>query len=233
MDKLITINNLKKSYKDTLAIDGLSLELERGKVIGLLGPNGSGKSTLLKLLVGLLKKDEGEILIEGKPVTYKDRAKISYLPDTYYLFDKLRVSEAISMYEDFYKDFDRKRCDRLIDFLKIPRDKSTKDLSKGLRERLLISLTLARNAEIYILDEPVDGVDPVAKQAVIDIIIENMDSDKTFIITTHQIRDMENLFEDVVFLDKGRVLFHRKANEIRADYGLDLADYYKEVFGIL
>lgn len=137
------------------------------------------------------------------------------------------------MYEDFYKDFDRKRCDRLIDFLKIPRDKSTKDLSKGLRERLLISLALARNAEIYILDEPVDGVDPVAKQAVIDIIIENMDSDKTFIITTHQIRDMENLFEDVVFLDKGRVLFHRKANEIRADYGLDLADYYKEVFGIL
>lgn len=233
MDKLIVCKDLKKTYKDTLALDGLDLEIEKGRVVGILGPNGSGKSTFLKLLVGLLKKDGGEILIDGKRPSYKTKGRISYLPDAYYLFDNIRVSEAVDMYEDFYKDFSRKKCESLIDQLKIPRDKSTKDLSKGLRERLLISLTLSRDAEIYILDEPVDGVDPVAKQAVIDIIIDNMDKDKTFLITTHQIGDLENLFEDVVFLNKGKVLTHKKAQDLREENGLDLADYYKEVFGIL
>ena len=231
MDKILVCKNLKKSYKDTPAIDGLDLEIEKGKVVGLLGPNGSGKSTLLKLIVGLLKKDDGEILIAGDTPSHK--TKISYLPDSYYLFDNIKVSEAVDMYEDFYKDFDRQKCESLIQLLKIPTDKSTKDLSKGLRERLLISLTLARNAEIYILDEPVDGVDSVAMQAVINIIIDNMGKGKTFIITTHQISDLENLFEDVVFLNKGKVLIHKDANEIRQENNLDLSDYYKEVFGIL
>lgn len=233
MDKILVCKNLKKSYKDTPAIDGLDLEIEKGKVVGLLGPNGSGKSTLLKLIVGLLKKDDGEILIAGDVPSHKTKAKISYLPDSYYLFDNIKVSEAIDMYEDFYKDFDRQKCESLIQLLKIPTDKSTKDLSKGLRERLLISLTLARNAEIYILDEPVDGVDSVAMQAVINIIIDNMGKGKTFIITTHQISDLENLFEDVVFLNRGKVLIHKDANEIREENNLDLSDYYKEVFGIL
>lgn len=233
MDKIITIDNLTKKYKDTLAIDDLSLEIEKGKVVGLLGPNGSGKSTLLKLIVGLLRKDSGKILIDGKSPGIETKAKISYLPDSYYLYEKLTVRETIDMYGDFYKDFDKNQSDKLLDYLSIPRDKMTKDLSKGLRERLLISLNLSRDADIFIMDEPVDGVDPVAKQAVIDMIIEKMEKGKTFIITTHQIGDLENLFEDIIFLDKGKVLMHKDAITIREENMMEISDYYKEVYGLL
>lgn len=233
MDKIITIENLTKKYKDTLAIDDLSLEIEKGKVVGLLGPNGSGKSTLLKLIVGLLRKDSGKILIDGKIPGIETKSMISYLPDSYYLYEKLTVRETIDMYGDFYEDFDKNQSDKLLDYLSIPRDKMTKDLSKGLRERLLISLNLSRDADIFIMDEPVDGVDPVAKQAVIDMIIEKMAKDKTFIITTHQIGDLENLFEDIVFLDKGKVLMHKDAIAIREENMMEISDYYKEVYGLL
>lgn len=233
MDKIITIDNLTKKYKDTLAIDDLSLEIEKGKVVGLLGPNGSGKSTLLKLIVGLLRKDSGKIVIDGKSPGIETKSKISYLPDSYYLYEKLTVRETIDMYGDFYKDFDKNQSDKLLDYLSIPRDKMTKDLSKGLRERLLISLNLSRDADIFIMDEPVDGVDPVAKQAVIDMIIEKMGKGKTFIITTHQIGDLENLFEDIVFLDKGKVLMHKDAIAIREENMMEISDYYKEVYGLL
>lgn len=233
MDKIITIDNLTKKYKETLAIDDLSLEIEKGKVVGLLGPNGSGKSTLLKLIVGLLKKDAGKILIDGKSPGVETKSMISYLPDSYYLYEKLTVRDTIDMYGDFYKDFDKKQSDKLLDYLSIPRDKMTKDLSKGLRERLLISLNLSRDADIFIMDEPVDGVDPVAKQAVIDMIIEKMAKDKTFIITTHQIGDLENLFEDIIFLDKGKVLMHKDAIAIREENMMEISDYYKEVYGLL
>ena len=233
MDKIITIDNLTKKYKDTLAIDDLSLEIEKGKVVGLLGPNGSGKSTLLKLIVGLLRKDSGKILIDGKSPGIETKSMISYLPDSYYLYEKLTVRETIDMYGDFYKDFDKNQSDKLLDYLSIPRDKMTKDLSKGLRERLLISLNLSRDADIFIMDEPVDGVDPVAKQAVIDMIIEKMGKGKTFIITTHQIGDLENLFEDIVFLDKGKVLMHKDAIAIREENMMEISDYYKEVYGLL
>lgn len=233
MDKIITIDNLTKKYKETLAIDDLSLEIEKGKVVGLLGPNGSGKSTLLKLIVGLLKKDSGKILIDGKSPGIGTKSMISYLPDSYYLYEKLTVRETIDMYGDFYKDFDKNQSDKLLDYLSIPRDKMTKDLSKGLRERLLISLNLSRDADIFIMDEPVDGVDPVAKQAVIDMIIEKMGRDKTFIITTHQIGDLENLFEDIIFLDKGKVLMHKDAIAIREENMMEISDYYKEVYGLL
>ena len=233
MDKIITIDNLTKKYKETLAIDDLSLEIEKGKVVGLLGPNGSGKSTLLKLIVGLLKKDSGKILIDGKSPGIETKSMISYLPDSYYLYEKLTVRETIDMYGDFYKDFDKNQSDKLLDYLSIPRDKMTKDLSKGLRERLLISLNLSRDADIFIMDEPVDGVDPVAKQAVIDMIIEKMAKNKTFIITTHQIGDLENLFEDIIFLDKGKVLMHKDAIAIREENKMEISDYYKEVYGLL
>lgn len=233
MDKIIIIDNLTKKYKETLAIDDLSLEIEKGKVVGLLGPNGSGKSTLLKLIVGLLKKDSGKILIDRKSPGIETKSMISYLPDSYYLYEKLTVRETIDMYGDFYKDFDKNQSDKLLDYLSIPRDKMTKDLSKGLRERLLISLNLSRDADIFIMDEPVDGVDPVAKQAVIDMIIEKMAKDKTFIITTHQIGDLENLFEDIVFLDKGKVLMHKDAIAIREENMMEISDYYKEVYGLL
>ena len=233
MDKIITINNLTKKYKDTLAIDDLSLEIEKGKVVGLLGPNGSGKSTILKLIVGLLRKDSGKILIDGKSPGIETKSMISYLPDSYYLYEKLTVRETIDMYGDFYKDFDKNQSDKLLDYLSIPRDKMTKDLSKGLRERLLISLNLSRDADIFIMDEPVDGVDPVAKQAVIDMIIEKMEKGKTFIITTHQIGDLENLFEDIIFLDKGKVLMHKDAIAIREENKMEISDYYKEVYGLL
>lgn len=233
MDKIITIDNLTKKYKDTLAIDDLSLEIEKGKVVGLLGPNGSGKSTLIKLIVGLLRKDSGRISIDGKSPGIETKSMISYLPDSYYLYQKLTVRDTIDMYGDFYKDFDKRQSDKLLDYLSIPRDKMTKDLSKGLRERLLISLNLSRDADIFIMDEPVDGVDPVAKQAVIDMIIEKMAKDKTFIITTHQIGDLENLFEDIIFLDKGKVLMHKDAIAIREENMMEISDYYKEVYGLL
>lgn len=233
MDKIITIDNLTKKYKETLAIDDLSLEIEKGKVVGLLGPNGSGKSTLIKLIVGLLRKDSGRISIDGKSPGIETKSMISYLPDSYYLYQKLTVRDTIDMYGDFYKDFDKRQSDKLLDYLSIPRDKMTKDLSKGLRERLLISLNLSRDADIFIMDEPVDGVDPVAKQAVIDMIIEKMAKDKTFIITTHQIGDLENLFEDIIFLDKGKVLMHKDSIEIREENMMEISDYYKEVYGLL
>ncbi len=233
MDNIITIKNLSKNFKNITAIDDLSLDIKKGRVLGVLGANGSGKSTLLKLIVGLLKTDAGEILIDGKKPSIKSRSQISYLPDSYNLFDDLSVDETINMYEDFYPDFNRKICISMIDFLKIPHRNKCGSLSKGLKERLLLVLCLSRDSEIYILDEPVDGVDPVAKEAVSDLLIDRIQTGRSFIITTHQISHMENLFDDVIFLDQGKLLKAGSAIEIRNSVGSSLDDFYKRINNLI
>lgn len=230
MDKILEIKNLKKSFGDIEVLKDVNLTLESGKLLGLIGPNGSGKTTLLKSIVGLVKADSGEILVDGKKVGLETKKIISYLPDCYHLYDNLTIKDAVNLYVDFYDDFNTKVCQDLFDFMDIPKKGYAEKLSKGMKEKLLLALTLARDTKLYILDEPVDGVDPIAKDIILNAIINTIKTGRTIIITTHQIGEMENLFDQVAFFRDGEVMFKEDAELIRDKYNKKISEFYKEIF---
>lgn len=230
MDNILEIKNLKKSYGDIEALKDVSLSLEKGKLLGLLGPNASGKTTLLKCIMGLIKPDSGEILISGQKVGPKTKEMISFLPDTYHLYDNLTIDDAVNLYKDFYDDFNLKVCQDLFDFMQIPKKGYAEKLSKGMKERLLLALTLARDSKLYIIDEPIEGVDPIAKDMILNAIINTINTGRTIIITTHQISDLENLFDQVAFLRNGEILFKEDAEFLRDKYQMQISDLYRELF---
>lgn len=230
MDKIVEIKNLKKSYGDVEVLKDINLSLEPGKVLGLIGPNGSGKTTLLKCLVGLIKPDSGEILVDGKKIGVETKKIISFLPDAYHLYDNLTIEDAIDLYKDFYDDFNPKVCEDLFNFMQIPKKGYAEKLSKGMKEKLLLALTLARDTKLYILDEPVDGVDPLAKDIILNAIINTIKTGRTIIITTHQIRDLENLFDQVAFIRDGQIMFKEDAEFIREKYKMEISEFYKDIF---
>lgn len=230
MDKILEIKNLKKSYGDTEVLKDVNLSLEPGKLLGIVGPNGSGKTTLLKCIMGLIKPDSGEILVDGKKIGVDTKRLISFLPDAYHLYENLTIEDAVNLYQDFYSDFNSKVCDDLFNFMQIPRKGYAEKLSKGMKEKLLLALTLSRDTKLYILDEPVDGVDPLAKDIILNAIINTIKTGRTIIITTHQIVDLENLFDQVAFFRDGQVLFKEDAEFIRDKYGMQIHEFYREVF---
>lgn len=230
MDKILEIKNLKKSYGDMEVLKDVNLTLESGKLLGLIGPNGSGKTTLLKCIMGLIKPDSGEILVNGKEIGVQTKKIISFLPDCYHLYENLTISDAISLYKDFYDDFNTKVCEDLFSFMQIPKKGYAEKLSKGMKEKLLLALTLSRDTKLYILDEPVDGVDPLAKDIILNAIINTIKTGRTIIITTHQIRDLENLFDQVAFFRDGQVLFKEDAEFIRDKYKMQISEFYKDIF---
>lgn len=230
MDKILSIKNISKTYSDKQALDALSLELDMGKVYGLLGPNGSGKTTLLKAIGGLVKLDEGEISIAGNKPSAKTKAITAYLPDRYFLIENMTISETIDIFCDFYDDFDKEFCLRLIDYFALNLKDFTNSLSKGDKEKLNLSLILARNAKIYLLDEPLDGLDPISIAKITDIIIDKINENSTFIITTHQIGEIENLFDEVIFLDRGKLVQTVAANHINESEFMTISDYYNQMY---
>ena len=224
--------NLCKSYKKNRPVlDNFNIEIPMGKIVGLLGPNGCGKSTLMKLISGLLQADSGEILIADEPVGENSKALVSFLPERTYFSSNMKVSELISFFEDFYKDFDTARAYKLLEDLLIDPKASLKSLSKGTKEKVQLILVMSRNAKLYLLDEPIAGVDPAAREYILSTIVSNYNPEATIIITTHLISDIEQILDDFVFLGfGGNILLTGNAEEARNESGKSLDELFKEVF---
>ncbi|WP_346216934.1 ABC transporter ATP-binding protein [Caldifermentibacillus hisashii] len=231
MSNIVEINNLTKKYANKTALDNVNLNIERGKVVGILGPNGSGKTTLIKILTGLLRQTSGEVLIDGNKVGVKTKSVVSYLPDRNFLYKWMRIEDACHMYKDFYTDFDEAKFNELLAFMNLNRSMKIDSLSKGMHEKLNLALVLSRNAKLYILDEPIAGVDPVARDQILDAIINNYNEDSSMIITTHLVRDMESMFDEVVFLKDGQIVLTGNAEALREEKAKQIEEIYKEIFG--
>ena len=231
MSELVEIHNLKKSYdKRKEALHDLTLTLPRGRIIGLLGPNGSGKTTLIKLLNGLLVPDGGEILIDGEKPGPSTKAKVSYLPERTYLRNGATIRELLSYFQDFYEDFRTDRAKEMLAALRIEENARIRALSKGTREKVQLILVMSRDASLYILDEPIAGVDPAARDYILRTIITNYNENATVLISTHLITDIENILDEVVFMKEGRLLLQTSVEEIREEKGKSVDAYFREVF---
>ena len=230
MDALLECRGLTKSYGRKTALSGVDLTISRGKIVGLLGPNGSGKTTLIKLACGLLTPTAGQILVEGKEPGVESRLAISYLPDKNYLNDWMKVSDLVDYFKDFYSNFDPRRAYDMLSKLNIDPDLRLKTLSKGTKEKVQLILVMSRDAQLYLLDEPIGGVDPAARDYILNTIISNYNSQATIIISTHLIADIENVLDEVVFISEGRIVLSSSVDEIRAENGKSVDALFREVF---
>ena len=231
MSELVEIHNLTKSYdKRKEALHDLTLTLPRGRIVGLLGPNGSGKTTLIKLLNGLLVPDGGEILIDGEKHGQSTKAKVAYLPERTYLKNGATIRELLSFFQDFYEDFRTDRAKEMLAALRIEENARIRALSKGTREKVQLILVMSRDASLYILDEPIAGVDPAARDYILRTIITNYNENATVLISTHLITDIENILDEVVFMKEGRLLLQASVEEIREEKGKSVDAYFREVF---
>ncbi len=231
MENIIKINGLTKSYFKKKALNNLSLDIEGGRVVGILGPNGSGKTTLIKIITGILRESKGEVLIDGHQPGVYTKSIVSYLPDRNFLYNWMTIQDAVDFYKDFYNDFDKNKAYELLLFMKLDRDAKISSLSKGMTEKLNLTLVLSRKAKVYVLDEPIAGVDPVARDQILDAIINNYNKESTMLITTHLVRDMESIFDDVVFLKDGEIFMQGNAESLREEKGMQIDDLYKVIFG--
>ncbi len=229
---ILECKGVKKAYKSKkYVLDNFNLEIQPGRIVGLLGPNGCGKSTLIKLISGILQLNGGEILVDGEPVGEKTRAMISYLPERTYFSAGMKVSELITYFCDFYADFDRERAYSLLEALQIDATARLKTLSKGTKEKVQLVLVMSRRAKLYLLDEPIAGVDPAAREYILSTIVSNYDPEATIIITTHLITDVEPILDEYVFLShNGKILAQGSVDEARETTGRSLDEMFREVF---
>ena len=211
-------------------LDHVTFTIEPGKIIGLLGPNGSGKSTIIKMINQLLTPDSGEILVNDKPLGIESKKVISYLPERSYLNFNVKVIELMDFFEDFYEDFDRKTAESLIEKLKInPKDK-LKTMSKGTKEKVQLIMVMSRKADLYILDEPIGGVDPAARDYILTTILSNFNEGASILISTHLIADVEKILDEVIFISEGKVLLQQSADELRNEKQQSIDGVFREVF---
>ena len=230
MDVLVECKGLKKSYGKIPVIKELDLSLERGWIIGIVGPNGSGKTTLIKILAGILNKNDGEVTISGKSIGIETKKIVSYLPERTYFSPNMRVKDTINFFEDFYEDFRRDRAEQMLESLNISKNSKIKQLSKGTREKVQLVLVMSREAKLYLLDEPMGGVDPAAREYILRTIISNYNEDATVVITTHLISDIENVLDEVVFIKQGEVYLKESVDDIRTKYNKSVDALFREVF---
>lgn len=226
----IACYGLTKAYPGAFALNGIDLELPRGKIIGLLGPNGSGKSTLVKILAGLLQPTSGTVLVDGLTPGADTKSYVSYLPERTYFHPGMRVSDCVRMFADFYADFDRNRALGMLSVLGVPYTAKLKTLSKGTREKVQLVLVMSRRARVYLLDEPIGGVDPAARDYILHTIVTNRDPEATIVLSTHLIRDVEDILDGFVFLGGGQVIVSGDAAQVRAEHGKTLDEMFREVF---
>jgi ABC-2 type transport system ATP-binding protein len=229
---LVEINGLTKRYGSNaaLAVNNISLKLPKGKIIGLLGPNGSGKTTLIKLMNGLLTPTSGEIKILGMPVGTETKSHVAYLPDRTYLSGGQKISDILDFFCDFYSDFERDRAMNMLENLGISPDSKMQTLSKGTREKVQLILVMSRRADLYILDEPIAGVDPAARDYILRTIINNYNPNATVLISTHLISDIEQVLDEVVFVRNGQIILYTSVDNIRENHGKSVDAYFREVF---
>ncbi|MBQ6354628.1 MAG: ABC transporter ATP-binding protein [Lachnospiraceae bacterium] len=227
---VVVCNNLTKRYGKKTALQNINLNLESGRIIGLAGPNGSGKTTMIKLMQRMLVPTEGQVLIQGKEPGPETKAVVAYLPDRDFLPDWMKVSALLGLYQSYYADFDRAAAERMIESLGIDQNQTFKKLSKGTREKVQLILTMSRKAQVYLLDEPIAGVDPAARDYIIRTIISNYNPEAMVLISTHLIADIEAVLDEVIFLKEGRIVLHENADDLRTKVSMSVDEYFREVF---
>lgn len=230
MDTVLQTTELTKKYRDCTALDALTLSIPAGKIVGLLGPNGSGKTTLIKLIAGLLTPTSGSVEVCGKSIGPETKAIVSYLPDRVYFNQGQKISSLLDFFQDFYQDFDKQRAEEMLASLGIGLDKKFKTLSKGAREKVQLALVMSRRAKLYLLDEPIAGVDPAARDYILRTVIDNYDRDATVIISTHLIADIEAVLDEFLFIHQGRIIRSGTVDEVREETGQSLDALFREVF---
>ena len=227
---LVEIHGLSKTYGNIRALQNAELALESGRIIGLAGPNGSGKTTLIKILNGLIVPDSGTVSIDGHEPDKYTRSIISYLPDRDYFADWMKVRDMMDIFGDFYADFDRSKAEDLCRTLELDENMRIKTLSKGTREKMQLMLVMSRKARLYILDEPLAGVDPAAREFILRTILTNYNENGSVFISTHLISDVEQVLDEVVFLKEGQVVLHRNADDLREESGRSIDDCFRDMF---
>lgn len=230
MNNILECRNLTKTFGATTALDNINLSVDRGRIVGLLGPNASGKTTLIKLCNNLLTPTKGEILIDGNKPGIETKKIVSYLPERTYLNDWMRVSDIIEFFKDFYTDFKPEKAYDMLSKLHInPKDR-LKTMSKGTKEKVQLILVMSREAELYLLDEPIGGVDPAARDYILDTILSNYSENATVIISTHLISDIEKILDDIIFIKEGQVVLQKTVDVIREETGKSVDSLFREVF---
>lgn len=227
---MLEISHVTKQYGNKVAVSDATLNVEDGRLVALLGPNGSGKTTLIKLANGLLTPDGGEILVRGKAPCAETKAAVSYLPDKVHLPEWMTVAQLMELYAEFYTDFDRERCADMIGRLNLPEKQRLSQMSKGTKEKVQLILVMSRRAKLYLLDEPIGGVDPATRDYILDTIIRNYDPEAAVVISTHLISDVENVLDEVIFVNGGKVVLQSGVDEIREKHGKSVDALFREVF---
>ena len=228
--KLLEVKHLTKTFDGKKILDDVNLVIPEGRIIGLLGKNGAGKSTLIKSINDLLTIDEGEILFKGKKIGVYSKENISYLPERTYLDKGMKVSEVVNYFSEFYKDFDKERAYKLLKDLKLDSDKRIIKMSKGMQEKLQLILVMSRDADLYILDEPLSGVDPATRDYILDTILSNFKEGASIIISTHLITDIERILDEVIFIDEGKIVLNSSADELRNKEKSSIDEIFRRMF---
>ncbi len=225
--KILQIKNLYKSFDDKQIVKGVSFDVDEGKIVGLLGKNGSGKSTIIKMINDILTIDKGEILIDGKNIGEESKALVSYLPERSYLDKSKKVCEMLKLFKDFYSDFDTIKAEKLLTELNLDKNSKLAKMSKGMLEKLSLVLTMSRRARLYVLDEPLGGVDPSTRDKILRTIMSNFGENSSLLITTHLVSDVEKILDEVIFIDDGKVVLQGDADEIRKKENASINDVFK------
>jgi len=228
--KLLEVRNLSKSFDSKIILKDINLSVSNGKIIGLLGKNGAGKSTLIKLINDLLTPTNGEILINGNKIGVDTKKIISYLPERTYLNKQMKVSEVINYFKDFYDNFDSEKAKKLLKDLDLDIDQKLSKMSKGMQEKVQLVLVMSRNADLYILDEPLGGVDPATRDYILDTILSNFNENASVIISTHLISDIEKILDEVIFIDKGKIILQSDADKLRNKENASIDEIFRRMF---
>ena len=228
--KLLEIKDLNKSFDNKEILKDINLSVQSGKIIGLLGKNGVGKTTLIKLINDLLTPTSGEILIKGQKTGVETKKVISYLPERTYLNKQMKVSEVISYFEDFYENFDSEKAKKLLKDLDLDINQKLTKMSKGMQEKVQLILVMSRNADLYVLDEPLGGVDPATRDYILDTILSNFNENASIIISTHLISDIEKILDEVIFIDKGQIVLQSDADKLRNKENASIDEIFRRMF---
>ncbi len=228
--ELLEIKNLSKSYDNKEVLKNINLKVSNGKIIGLLGKNGVGKTTLIKLINDLLTPSSGEILVNGNKIGIESKKDISYLPERTYLDKNMKVSEILTYFEEFYDNFNKYKAIKLLNDLKLDLDLRVSKMSKGMQEKLQLILVMSREAKLYILDEPLGGVDPATRDYILDTILSNFNEDASVIISTHLISDIERILDEVIFIDNGEIVLISSSDELRRKENASIDEVFRRRF---